>query len=160
MDEYELLNKFQRFALDYKISLIFLHHTRKMKANNVFDEISGTRGISGSADANFVLEKNKYTGLLYIQGRDLEDQKYDLELEVKSLTWTFKGLSNTIDLTPEQQSILDAFDQDYEKELKPSEIAKIIGKEDTNIRPTISKIHSLGLLVQDSYGKYKMATIN
>ena len=58
MDEYELLNKFQRFALDYKISVLILHHTRKMKAENIFDEISGTRGISGAADANFILQRN------------------------------------------------------------------------------------------------------
>ncbi len=157
MDEYELLSTFQRFALNHKISLLLLHHTRKMKADNIFDEISGTRGITGAADANFILQRNKYNGELYIQGRDLEDTSYELELNQENLTWYFKGISNTIKLTPEQQSIIDVFNSDYEKELKPAEIAKLLDKND--IRPTIGKLLSLGLLQKNAYGKYKIAPI-
>jgi RecA-family ATPase len=160
MDEYELLNMFQRFALDYKICTLLLHHTRKAKAENRFDEISGTRGISGAADANFILQRNKYNGELFIQGRDLEDAKYELELDKEYLTWHFKGISNSIKLTPEQEIILDVFNKDYGKELKPSEIAKILDKEDTNIRPTIGKLLTMGLLEQNAYGKYKLVPIN
>lgn len=159
MDDYALLNSYQRFALDNKISLMFVHHTRKMKADNVFDEISGTRGITGAADANFVLQKNKMGGYLYIQGRDLEDQNFELEFDQKFLTWKLKGIVNQIDLTPEQKSILEVFNNDYEKELKPSEISKILGKEDTNIRPTIGKLSELGLLYRNAYGKYKLTLL-
>jgi RecA-family ATPase len=160
MDEYELLNKFQRFALDNKVCVLILHHTRKMKAENVFDEISGTRGISGAADANFVLQRNKYRGDLFIQGRDLEDAQYELELDKENLTWNFKGITNSISISPEQQSILDVFGSDSAIEYRPSEIAKILNKEDQNIRPSFRRLVSLGLLNQDSYGKYKLATIN
>ena len=160
LDEYELLNKFQRFALDNKVCVLLLHHTRKMKAENVFDEISGTRGISGAADANFVLQRNKYSGKLFIQGRDLEDAEYELELDKENLTWKFKGIINSISLSPEQQSILDAFDNDYEIEYRPSEIAKILDKDDQNIRPSFRRLVSLGMLNQDNYGKYKLAPIN
>lgn len=160
MNEYEILNSFQRFALSHKISLILLHHTRKMKAEKVFDEISGTRGITGAADANFVLQKNKLSGFLSIQGRDLEDQYLELEFNSQSLLWKFKGFGDEIKLSPEQKSILDVFENDYEKELKPSEIAKILNKEDINIRPIIGKLISLGLLSQYTYGKYKLPLIN
>jgi len=160
LDEYKLLNMFQRFALDYKICLLLLHHTRKMEAENKFDEISGTRGISGAADANFILQRNRYNGELFIQGRDLEDAKYELELDKENLTWHFKGISNSIKLSPEQETILDVFNKDYEKELKPSEIAKTLDKEDTNIRPIIGKLLALGLLKQNAYGKYKLVPIN
>ena len=160
MDEYELLNQFQRFALDQNISVLILHHTRKMKADSVFDEISGTRGITGAADANFVLQKNKMSGYLAIQGRDLEDQNFELEFDKENLTWKFKGIMNSIRLTPEQQSIIDAFENDTEKELKPNEIAHILAKDDTNIRPTIIKLKELGLLSQSAYGKYKLTLIN
>lgn len=161
LDEYALLNSFQKFAKDNKICLILLHHTRKMKAENVFDEISGTRAIAGSADANLILQRNKLTGLLQIQGRELKDASYDLELDEHTLLWRFKGTSNSFGLSPEQQSILDAYEKDYEKEFKPSEIAKLIGKEnDQNVRASFRKLNSLGLLNQDSYGKYKLAQIN
>jgi len=160
LDEYDLLNYFQRFAIDNKISLIFLHHTRKMKADNIFDEISGTRAISGAADANLILQRNKYFGSLHIQGRDIEDVQYDLELDKETLTWTCKETSNPVSLSPEQKSILDVFNQDYEKELKPSQIAELLGKENQNIRPSFKKLISLGLLHQDSYGKYKLAYVN
>jgi len=160
MDEYELLNMFQRFALDYKISVLLLHHTRKMKAENIFDEISGTRGISGAADANYILQRNKYSGELFIEGRDLEDANYLLELDKENLTWNFKGLTSSVSISPEQQSILDAYNNDYEREFKPSEVAKILDKEDQNIRPSFRRLVELGMLNQDSYGKYKLAPIN
>ena len=160
MDEYELLNNLQRFSLDHKISLIVLHHTRKMKAESVFDEISGTRGITGAADANFVLQRNKMSGTLSIQGRDLEEQIFDLEFDKQNLIWKMIGLKTNIDLTPEQKSIIDVFENDYDKELKPSEIQKILEKEETNIRPTIGKLVDLGLLNQNAYGKYKLTLPN
>lgn len=162
MDEYELLNTFQRFALNNKISLILLHHTRKAKAkgNNFFDEISGTRGITGSADANFILEKNKIQSKLTIQGRDLEDLEFGLEFDPTYLIWKSMGIEPKVSLTPEQKSIIAVFNNDPEKELKPIEIAKLLNKEDTNIRPTIGKLNDLGLLHQDTYGKYKLTLNN
>lgn len=160
MDDYEVLNGFQRFAIGNKISLLLLHHTRKMKAENVFDEISGTRGITGAADANFVLQKNKLGGMLSIQGRDIEDQILDLELDTNTLVWKFKGLNNEMKLTPEQIQILNSFEKDNSIILSPIEIANRIEKADVNIRPNLGKLVNLGILIQPAYGKYKLASIN
>ncbi len=153
LSDYQMMKNYQQLATKKRISIIMIHHTRKMKAENVFDEISGTRGITGASDVNMVLEKNVLESTLHIQGRDIEDKIYKLNLSKDNFIYTFSSEGDLERKTPEQQSILSTFNQDYEKELKPNEIAKMIGKEDTNIRPTISKLHTMGLLVQDSYGK-------
>ena len=59
----------------------------KVKAENVFDEISGNRGISGAGDTNIVLERNKYTGKLFVQGRDVEDQTYEMIYDKLLYVW-------------------------------------------------------------------------
>jgi hypothetical protein len=59
----------------------------KVKAENVFDEISGTMGISGAADTNIVLERNKCIGKLFVQGRDVEDQTYEMIYDKLLYVW-------------------------------------------------------------------------
>ena len=145
-DEYEMLNSFQRFALKKNISLIMIHHTRKMKADNVFDEISGTRGISGAADMNIVLERNKYTGRLYIQGRDVEDQTYEMIFEKGSFVWRVNAKidEDEVRLTPEQNIIYNIFKSNKDEIFNPNSVAKLVGKE--NIRPTFGRLVDLELI--------------
>ena len=54
---------------------------RKQNDSDVFNKVSGTTGLTGSADATFVLEKEKRasdTAKLYVTGRDTPYQEYTL----------------------------------------------------------------------------------
>ena len=60
---------------------IVVHHIRKQNDSDVFNKVSGTTGLTGSADATFVLEKEKRasdTAKLYVTGRDTPYQEYTL----------------------------------------------------------------------------------
>ena len=64
-------------------SLRSLSYTTSEKQNDsdVFNKVSGTTGLTGSADATFVLEKEKRasdTAKLYVTGRDTPYQEYTL----------------------------------------------------------------------------------
>ena len=51
----------------------------KQNDSDVFNKVSGTTGLTGSADATFVLEKEKRasdTAKLYVTGRDTPYQEY------------------------------------------------------------------------------------
>ena len=68
--EYTSLGPLQRFAQDTDIGLLLVHHTRKARAVDEFDTVSGSTAITGAAD----------TSMLHIKGRDLEERELSLSL--------------------------------------------------------------------------------
>ena len=71
--------RFCRQALSGSCKVV--HHIRKQNDSDVFNKVSGTTGLTGSADATFVLEKEKRasdTAKLYVTGRDTPYQEFTL----------------------------------------------------------------------------------
>jgi RecA-family ATPase len=54
--DYDALAKVQAVASRQVVSIIVVHHTRKAKGDEVIDEISGTNGLAGAADAWMVIK--------------------------------------------------------------------------------------------------------
>ncbi len=67
-EDYHVLAPFQEFATKYGIGVIVCHHTRKAKASDVFDEISGTYGLSAAADTLAVLSRKVSDTRIYPVG--------------------------------------------------------------------------------------------
>ena len=82
--DYQDISILKKFADDNKLAIILVHHLRKQEDNDVFNMISGTTGIMGSADTTFVLKKksrDESVGTLSITGRDVEYQTFTLRFE-------------------------------------------------------------------------------
>ena len=89
-NDYEIITRLKKFADRYGITLLLVHHTRKQKADDTFDMISGTNGLLGAADGAFLLQKEKRTGntaTLEVSGRDQQDQKLYLIRNTETLLW-------------------------------------------------------------------------
>jgi RecA-family ATPase len=48
--DYKVLSGLQALAGRYGVAIVVVHHTRKMEADDPFDSVSGTRGLTGAAD--------------------------------------------------------------------------------------------------------------
>lgn len=74
-DDYEAVGGLKQYVDLYGASAIFVHHTRKLKAEDPFDEVSGTYGISGQADTLWVLDRHEtgHDARLYVRGRDVAE---------------------------------------------------------------------------------------
>jgi AAA domain len=72
--DYEACEGLQKLAAEFGISIIVAHHDRKMGADDVFDTVSGTLGLTGGVDAIALLKRNAGAVMLHIQGRDMEDE--------------------------------------------------------------------------------------
>ena len=59
--DYQMITRFKTFADLFDICFMVVHHTRKQKADDSFDMISGTNGLLGAADGAFLLQKDKRT---------------------------------------------------------------------------------------------------
>lgn len=83
-DDYEALTALKRIADLTGITMLVIHHQRKMEADDVLDTVSGTTGLTGAADTILVLSKEKLQG----RGRDLErDLDQPMRFDEEQAVW-------------------------------------------------------------------------
>ena len=71
--DYGDISLIKDFADRHSLAVIVVHHIRKQNDSDVFNKVSGTTGLTGSADATFVLEQESRASnaaKLYVTGRD------------------------------------------------------------------------------------------
>lgn len=94
-NDYDIVARLKNLADSYKVSMLIVHHTRKQKADDKFDMISGTNGLLGAADGAFVLSKKKRTdnqAVMDITGRDQQDQRLNLIRDPDHLIWNLESI--------------------------------------------------------------------
>ena len=71
--DYRSLMPLKKISDQTGVSVIVIHHTRKAAAEDVFDTVSGTLGLTGAADMTVILTEDKVGALILAgQGRDVE----------------------------------------------------------------------------------------
>ena len=92
--DYRDMNKLREITNKHKLTLLLIHHTRKLSDPDPLNTISGSTGLSGATDGLFVLEKIKRTGntaKLTIANRDTEGFCFDLRFDNDTCRWIFVG---------------------------------------------------------------------
>ena len=87
--------------------MVVVHHIRKQGDSDVFNRVSGTTGLTGSADATFVLEKEHRASdaaSLYAIGRDIEYQEFTLRF--RECSWELVERKSQEQLAAEVPPIL------------------------------------------------------
>ena len=100
--DYKEINVLNDFVNRTGVSILVVHHLRKMKSDDPFEEISGTTGIAGAVDGMYVMKKHKDIRdevTLTATGRDIES--FDLKISFNKEThyWELieKSLENEIE---------------------------------------------------------------
>jgi hypothetical protein len=107
--DYRDIGILKALADKYRIAILLVHHLRKMNDDDPMNMISGTTGISGATDSNFVLKKDKRGGnsaTLYCVGRDIEYRKLRLEFDNNTRLWSLVSDSITNEPQPSDEIIL------------------------------------------------------
>lgn len=89
-NDYRDIGALKALVDKHRIAILLVHHIRKLKSDDPMDMISGTNGISGATDTNFVLMKtsrSKSTATLYCTGRDIEYRELNLEFDSETHFW-------------------------------------------------------------------------
>jgi RecA-family ATPase len=153
--DYELSSAIQKLAISRKICILLLHHTRKEKSENVFDEISGTTGLTAGLDTMLVLKKNENKHRLYVTGRDVVENEYNLEFDESNCIWRAEKKISEAKLTVEREEIFDLI-KSFGRKMKTGEIAEALGKSKSNISKMLGKMVNAGTLISVSYGIYDL----
>jgi hypothetical protein len=70
-EDYGMIAKFRKLADQYKISILIIHHTSKLKTENSFEKISGTGGLTAATHHNMIYDGKPMTngGTIQVVGK-------------------------------------------------------------------------------------------
>lgn len=152
-EDYAIGAKLQKIALDFRIALVVIHHTRKMQSEYALDDVSGTTGITAAADTVFVLKKTMYGTELHVTGRDIDEQALAIQFDKTTGLWKVLGGAEEVSINEQRKTIIDAISQSNTP-LSPKEVADITGKRHNNVKQLMHTMKKDGLLKPAGDGKY------
>jgi len=138
--DYRDMNRLREITNKHSLTLLLIHHTRKMFDADPLNTISGSTGLIGSVDGVFVLEKAKRTGRdakLTIANRDTEGYCFNLRFDEDKCRWDFIG--NNAENESENDSFCNSVDDFLKDDWSgtATELAKELNSADSelNISP-------------------------
>ena len=97
--DYRDFGALKKLADEHAACLVAVHHTRKQADSDVMNTVSGTNGITGSADSTWVLSRpnrGAADATLSIMGRDVRFQ--ELKLRLEDCIWELVGKTSEEEL--------------------------------------------------------------
>lgn len=146
-DDYDAVGSLHRIAHQYEVSILVIHHLRKMDSSDPMDQISGTLGLTGAADGMLVLarERGKADAVLHVTGRDIEeDAAYALEWTQNNATWAIMGHADELQPSREREQVLRCLRD--EGDLSNKQIAKYLNWDYDNVRRITARMANDGAL--------------
>lgn len=92
--DYQDMNRLRAITDNSNVSLVLIHHTRKMYDPDPLNTLSGSTGLVGSVDGIWVLEKEARVegkANLTIVNRDTKEYCFNLSFENENCKWFFIG---------------------------------------------------------------------
>ena len=98
-NDYDDISSIKHIADGFNIAILLVHHLRKLQdSDDPFNDVSGSTGIIGAADTNFILRRKRSgnAATLLVSGRDVEYQ--ELTLQFNDLVWELVERKNSEDI--------------------------------------------------------------
>ena len=92
--DYAELAELKKIALEYEFLLLLVHHNNKTKDNDVFNQLSGSTGLTGAMDVVITITKEdrwKDDAIISITGRDVEGTQLRARFNKKTYQWENLG---------------------------------------------------------------------
>ena len=157
--DYESGKALQALASEFGVAIVIVHHLRKADADDVFDTVSGTLGLTGVVDTILILKRDSKGGFtLHGHGRDLEALEKAIVWNADACTWTLIGDAKTVRRSSERAAILEALAAATEP-LAPSDIAAAAEMKAANVKVLLGKMLENGEVAKAAYGKYQLRRV-
>jgi len=152
--DYAAVKELRKLANEAGIAIVLIHHLRKADADDAFDTVSGTLGLTGAPDTILVLKRDTAGNIiLHGRGRDLIEIEKAVIFNRDACTWTIAGDASLVRTTKERVTILEAI-SDATEPIGPNDIAAAAGMKPTNVRQLLRKLVMDGAVSKADYGRY------
>jgi AAA domain len=153
--DYEALASMQALAGEAQLSIMTLHHQRKMGADDLIDTMSGTLGLTGGLDHLLVLGKEQDgSRFLWGNGRESEEFKlavqFDEHMRLENLGVKIKDAS-----TAERAAIITVLAKSGSP-MSIESITKAVGGKRDNVKQLLSKMCTAGVIERETMGVYRL----
>jgi hypothetical protein len=156
--DYQAVSSLKSLADRRGISIVVLHHDRKMIAGDWLDSVSGSKGLTGCADTVLLLKKQirrEAQAELSVTGRDVEDAEHALSFQ-EDLGWTILGDAQEFRCTREQGAIVAAL-KSIAKPAGAKAVAEIVDKSRQNVQNQLARMLAAGTVKTDGKGHYELS---
>lgn len=163
-EDYDFMGELKRLADEFEVAFLVLHHVRKATAEDVFDTVSGSIGLTGAADATLVLTRSRgqKQGLLHLTGRDVEEQAEEdamaLEWDSDTGCWTLVGKAAQVLISDERKQIVEILET-IGRPLSPKEVSDMLNKNASTTRTLLQKMVIQGQISSEG-SKYRAIRIS
>ena len=130
--DYQAITGLQKLAGELGIAVVINHHVRKMEADDPFDTVSGTLGLTGAADTILVLKRQSGAVTLHARGRDIEESETALQFDRSTCRWTILGEAADVHMSHQRAAVLAALAGAGADGLAVSEIMAATGNSNRN----------------------------
>jgi hypothetical protein len=153
--DYDLVGAFKTLADKHSVAVVLVHHTRKMADDDVINEVSGSTGLTGAADAILVMRRSRNTALaeLHVTGRDIAEAQYAVTFDPTTGTWVLSDESPAdARLTDERRTVLAAVTA--APGIGPKALSEQTGMTHDNARQILRRMATDQQLDSDGQGRY------
>lgn len=152
----ETVKPINAWAEKHRVTVLLIHHTRKMKADDVFDEISGSTGLPSAVATMWVLGRapnGENEMVLAMRGRDLiNDEPLSLEWDDYKNEFVVIGSAADTALSAERRAIIGVLADD--QEWTPKDIAAELQRPVNNVKQLLKALLAEGMIEKTGHGKY------
>lgn len=156
--DYAAVLALRTLASEHGLAVVVVHHLRKAAADDPFDTVSGTLGLSGAPDTILVLKHDSGGSgaiVLHGRGRDLAEIEKALSFSRDACTWTIAGELPDVRSSGARRDIVAAM-REIDEPASAREIAACTRMKTPNVQRMLQRLVSDGAVKRLQRGKYEL----
>ena len=158
--DYEACQGLQELAGEFGVAVIVAHHDRKMDAEDVFDTVSGTLGLTGGVDTIAIIKRRVSGTTLHIEGRDLVEMiEKAISFDRETCRWAILGEAAEVQRSDQRGRVLAAL-ANAKDGMSPSDLSAELGISHTNAKVILFRMERAGEIQKLRYGRYSCNPCN
>ena len=156
--DYQALVPLKTLSDKYRVTILIITHNRKMEADDPLDVVSGTLGLSGSADGVLVIERPRHSNkaTLHVSGRDIENEgAFAISFNRTLCMWEMVGDAVEVTKSPERDEILLIFKKE-QRPLRRKDVVELSGRLNGTVGRLLAEMVAAGNLESQKRGLYQL----
>jgi hypothetical protein len=156
--DYEACEGLKRLAHKFPgLAVIVAHHDRKMSAEDVYDTVSGTLGLTGGVDTIALLKRTTAGTTLHVRGRDLVDEvEKAVSLDRETCRWIVQGDASEVMRSETRNAVLDVLRNAPEAGMTVKDVAAEANINRDLVDKTLQRMAKDGEVRRVSRGRYAL----